>query len=310
MRQHVRANLWLVFLCFLLCAVVYPLAIWGTAIGLFPDKARGSLVERDGRPVGSRLIGQPFTADEYFHPRPSAVAYNAAASGASNWASSNPLLRDRVARQLGTLARFRDGRPVGPDIERWFARQAPDFAQGWAHDHPALAEQWVKDHAAPVADSLKANPDAVKDNPADYVTPFFTAFSVAHPGIWPAADPSGKAITPAKTGDELRSYLFDAWLQANADAELEPVPGDLVMTSVSGLDPDITLAAARYQLARVAAAWALKTGRAQDEIAREIDEILRQHAYAPLGGIVGVELVNVLEVNLALERRYGAASSR
>ena len=128
MRSHLRANLWLFGLSLLLCCVIYPGLLLGIGQVAFPTQAEGSLVfDRDGKPIGSRLIAQPFTADEYFQPRPSAVSYNAAASGASNWGANNPLLRDRVARQLGPIVRYRSGSKahqlVGPDIEQWFQQK-------------------------------------------------------------------------------------------------------------------------------------------------------------------------------------------
>jgi len=74
---------------------VTPLVLLGIGQTVFHDKAQGSLLtDAKGNPIGSQLIAQPFTADEYFQPRPSAASYNAAASGASNWAASNYLLRD------------------------------------------------------------------------------------------------------------------------------------------------------------------------------------------------------------------------
>ena len=91
MTAHLRANLWLLFLTILLCSVFYPLAILGIGQTVFHDKAQGSLVtDSGGHPIGSRLIAQPFASDEYFHPRPSAVAYNAAATGGTNWGASHP----------------------------------------------------------------------------------------------------------------------------------------------------------------------------------------------------------------------------
>ena len=100
--------------------------------------------------------------------------------------------------------------------------------------------------------------------------------------------------------------FFDLWLQEHPDADLEPVPADMVMTSGSGLDPDITLDNARWQLNnRVAAAWAKKTGATDEKkLHDEIEQLLRDKSHAPLGGLVGVPLVNVLEVNLALKDRY------
>ena len=110
MIAHLRANLWLLVLTVLLCSVLYPLVLLGIGQTVFHDKAQGSLLtDAEGNPIGSRLIAQPFTADEYFQPRPSAASYNAAASGASNWAGNNYLLRDRVARQLGPIVKYASG---------------------------------------------------------------------------------------------------------------------------------------------------------------------------------------------------------
>jgi potassium-transporting ATPase KdpC subunit len=74
-----------------LFGVVYHLAIWGIGRTLFPVQAEGSLIRRaDGTITGSRLIAQKFTRPEYFHPRPSAVDYNAASAGGSNLGPTNP----------------------------------------------------------------------------------------------------------------------------------------------------------------------------------------------------------------------------
>lgn len=80
----------------------YPLVVWAVGRGMFPAQAEGSLIRRDdGTVVGSRLIAQGFTRPEYFHPRPSAVDYDAAAAGATNYGPSNPehlaAVRERLA---------------------------------------------------------------------------------------------------------------------------------------------------------------------------------------------------------------------
>jgi K+-transporting ATPase ATPase C chain len=95
------------------------------------------------------------------------------------------------------------------------------------------------------------------------------------------------------------------WREEHPDVALADVPADLVTTSGSGLDPDITLENARYQLDRVAAAWAQDTKRDPTVVRKEIEGLLAEKVHAPLGGLWGVDMVNVLELNLELRRRYG-----
>ncbi len=191
MKAHLRASLWLLGLTVLLCCVIYPLTLWAIGQTVFPDQAAGSLIVADGRVIGSRLIAQPFTQPEYFWPRPTAVSYDASASGGSNLSANNPKLRERVVQSLAEIHKY-------------------------PHD-------------------------------------------------------------PA-----------------------QEVPADMVMTSGSGLDPHITLQNALYQLDRVAAACAKKTGVPKAKIREYIEKRLHQNTTAPLGGLAGVELVNVLEMNLLL----------
>jgi K+-transporting ATPase ATPase C chain len=350
MTAHLRANVGLLGLTVLLCSVLYPLALLGIGQTVFHDRAQGSLVtDAQGKAIGSQLIAQPFTADEYFQPRPSAASYNAAASGASNWGASNYALRNRVARQLGPIVKYRSGpkkgQPVGPDIERWFQKDRFDGKPGivaqWAALHPALAQNWVKAdelnaayvsvwqkaHPAEVAEWIKATtdlrsvPGTPEPKPEDLAVPFFTGYSTTHPGTFPCAvehkapddRPSvgaqtEKTIEPAKEGVDIQAGFFDMWLQEHPAADLERVPADAVMASGSGLDPDITLRNARWQLDRVAAAWAKKKGTDEKVLRREIEQLLRDNSHSPLGGLVGVPLVNVLEINLALRDRYRKAA--
>jgi K+-transporting ATPase ATPase C chain len=324
--SHLRANFLLVALTLVICSVLYPLALWGVGQALFPDQANGSLVAGpDGQPVGSRLIAQNFTADHYLWPRPSAAGYNAAASGASNWAANNPKLRFRVARQLGPIVRYADGRLVGPDVEHWFAEK--DRLAAWAADNPTPAAEWVKTDDSTkklVTDYAKANPDVlerwrkdnptgdlpyVEENPDAVAVQFFTSFAARHPKSFPgtedapAADAkTEKRLKPVTTGADLQGVFFDAWLQEHRDAKLEPVPADMVMASGSGLDPHVTLRTARYQLDRIVAARAA-TEADRPAARQKAEEILQAAAFSPLGGLAGGEpLVNVLEVNLALDR--------
>jgi K+-transporting ATPase ATPase C chain len=120
--------------------------------------------------------------------------------------------------------------------------------------------------------------------------------------------PDGKSVTdiePVSAGSDVQSIFFNMWRQDHPDVALNDVPGDLVTASASGLDPDITLANAEFQLGRVAAKWADDKKRAADDVRKEIEAILQEKAHAPWGGLIGEKLVNVLDVNLELHKRFG-----
>lgn len=174
-----------------LTGVIYPFLVTGIAQLAFPRAANGSLIEADGKAVGSSLIGQPFDDPKYFWSRPSATSpqpYNAGASSGSNQGPRNPALADAVKDRI-----------------------------------KALTE----------------------------------------------ADPDSKA----------------------------PVPVDLVTASGSGLDPDISVAAALYQVHRVAKA----RGMTEDKLRALVDAGTRGRTF----GVLGEPRVNVLELNLALDRPSG-----
>jgi K+-transporting ATPase ATPase C chain len=101
--------------------ILYPALVTGAAVALFPGQAGGSVVLRDGRVVGSSLVGQPFTGERYFHGRPSAATTadgGAPVSGGSNLGPSNPALWERIAKAAGAVraADPGDTRPVPVDL--------------------------------------------------------------------------------------------------------------------------------------------------------------------------------------------------
>ena len=196
MKNILRPSLVLLIALSFLTGVVYPLLVTGLAQGLFPAQAHGSLILRDGKAVGSTLIGQSFTDPAHFWGRPSAtspMANNAAASGGSNLGPMNPALVDAVTTRVAALR---------------------------------------------------------------------------------TADPTNTAA----------------------------VPVDLVTASASGLDPHISLAAAHYQLGRIAKARQLTTDVVQG--------LIDQSTQRPVLGLLGEPVVNVLQLNLALDAHSGHGNTR
>jgi len=99
--------------------VIYPLAATGLAQSMFREKANGSLIERDGKVVGSKLIGQSFTDPKYFSSRPSATGpfpYNAAASSGSNLGPTNPALIDGITARKEAFLKDNPGKPVPTEL--------------------------------------------------------------------------------------------------------------------------------------------------------------------------------------------------
>jgi K+-transporting ATPase ATPase C chain len=116
MRRSLLISLRMVAVTIILTGVIYPLVVWGFGALLFPRQAAGSLMRgASGEVVGSRLIAQPFNADKYFHPRPSAAGtggYDAMSSGSSNLGPTNQKLVDNVKKRVGEAV-FVDGASLG-----------------------------------------------------------------------------------------------------------------------------------------------------------------------------------------------------
>jgi potassium-transporting ATPase KdpC subunit len=169
--------------------LIYPLVATGLSQLIFPKQANGSLIEKNGQVIGSRLIAQGFTADKYFHPRPSAAGngYDPTSSGGSNLGPTNKQLVDRVKGDVAKLQ---------------------------------------------------------QENPGT------------------------------------------------------PIPADMVTTSGSGLDPEISPASAEFQIPRVAKARGISGDALRVVVAR--------HSEARQLGVLGEARVNVLELNLDLDENYPA----
>jgi potassium-transporting ATPase KdpC subunit len=334
LRYFTKSVLLLGITVVVMCGV-YPGVLWLIGQTVFPYQANGSIVRNgDGAVVGSMLVAQPFAKDEYFQPRPSAANFDASASASSAYAPSNYALRDRVARAIGPIATYaaaeKKGQLVAPDVEVWFqtdkAGGNPHIVAQWADAHNSLAQGWVsadpthgtyvdawaKAHDDVVKDWIKKNPATPQPKAADLAVLFFETFSNERPGTFPSpvtkTGTDGKQTTeiqPVKTGSDIQSIFFDMWRADHPDVALNDVPGDLVTTSASGLDPDITLENAEFQLDRVAAKWADDKKLKADDVRKDIEALLQEKAYAPWGGAIGEKLVNVLDVNLELHKKYG-----
>ncbi|HUB91517.1 MAG TPA: potassium-transporting ATPase subunit KdpC [Dyella sp.] len=188
MSRLIRNAVTMLLVMTAITGLVYPLAATGVAQVLFPHQANGSLIERNGKPIGSELIGQYFDDPKYFWGRPSATTpqpYNGTGSNGSNLGPSNTALRDAVQQRIDALRK---------------------------------------------------------------------------------ADPGNTA----------------------------PVPADLVTASGSGLDPDISPAAAQYQVARVA--------RERHVSVAQVQALVAKFTQGRQLGLLGEPRVNVLTLNLALDQ--------
>ncbi len=196
MLKQIRPAILMIVAMTVLTGIVYPLGMTGIAQIVFPSQANGSLIEKNGKVIGSALIGQNFTSDKYFHGRPSAT--------------------------------------TEPDPK-----------------------------------------DTTKTIPTPYA---------ADNSVGSNAGPTAKSLIERVT-DDVKTLKGE-----NSSA---PIPVDLVTTSSSGLDPDITPAGALFQVPRVAKARGLPEDR--------VRQLVEAHIEGRSLGVLGEARVNVLRLNLALD---------
>src|SRR5215471_13349428 len=118
MKRNLVIAVWFTLVTTVMFGVLYPLAVTGLAQLLFPRQANGDLISKDGKLVGSALIGQSFAGPGYFHSRPSnaGTGYDAAASSGSNLAPTNKVLVDRVKSDVQKAQTENPGIPVPVDL--------------------------------------------------------------------------------------------------------------------------------------------------------------------------------------------------
>jgi potassium-transporting ATPase KdpC subunit len=303
-RQHWAALRALLVLT-VITGVIYPLVVWGIAqLPGLRDKADGSILTANGpgnssRPVGSKLIGQAFTdkngnaLPQYFQSRPSAAGagYDPTASGASNLGPES--IVDTPA----------DPAKLTPGTDPADAGFKPSLLTQVCSRSLAIGKLERVDGARPfcTGGGVGAVLSVIgpRDRAGNIVHPD-TVVSINEPCSKPGSPPAmvfqrvyqGVAVQCAQYG---RDYSVGRLVPIRGSAPEQPeVPADAVTASGSGLDPDISPAYAELQVARVARARGISVGQVRDAV--------RHNQHGRLIGLIGEPVVNVLAVNLELDR--------
>jgi potassium-transporting ATPase KdpC subunit len=118
MKKNLSISIWMTIATTIIFGLIYPLVVTGLAQVIFPDRANGQLIRRDGKIVGSKIIGQAFTRAAYFHSRPSYAGngYDAGQSSGSNLGPTNKTLVDRVNSDVQKLQAENPGTPIPVDL--------------------------------------------------------------------------------------------------------------------------------------------------------------------------------------------------
>lgn len=252
-RRQIFSALLMTIVLIVLLGVVYPVAVWAVGQVVWKDKANGSIIERNGKAVGSSLIGQSFSdkdgnpLPQYFQSRPSKAGdgYDALASGGSNLGPSNPLLIGNVPGVADGLTRSKTNPYATPT-------------------DPYCVPVQSADKRGNAVTGASGNPVYEKQPDGTYV------------------------CNPDTVPERAIAYRQLNGLPANAE-----VPVDAVTTSGSGLDPHISVANARLQAPRVAKVRNLPLEKVMQAITDNTD--------TQSFGFLGVDGVNVLQLNLALD---------
>ncbi|MEU7900388.1 potassium-transporting ATPase subunit C [Nonomuraea sp. NPDC049152] len=278
LRQHLAAIRAVVVLT-LITGALYPLAVTGVAQALFNDKANGSIVQKDGKDVGSAIIGQLFTDNDgnpvktYFQSRPSAAGdgYDPTSTSASNLGPEDIVDVLPVPGQ-----KDEEGNPDEGKQSLLTQVCARSKAVGELEGVSGARPYCTPDGVGAV---LKVFPDrAVSVNQACPAKPFIAAYQ-------------GLPVECAKPGED---YAAGRTVPVRGNVTKVEVPADAVTASGSGLDPHISVAYAELQAPRVANERGLDLAKVQD--------LIRQHTTGRSLGFMGEPAVNVLKLNLSLDK--------